>query len=82
MRIGASLLLIALGAILKFAISDPVNGVDLGMIGIILMIVGIVGLLITVAMMSTRRRTDVIHHRSGTTVVEPGAPVDPLDPRY
>ncbi len=61
MRIGGSLFLIAVGAILKFAVSDSVNGIDLGMIGIILMVVGAVGLLITLIMMSTRRRTDVIH---------------------
>jgi NADH:ubiquinone oxidoreductase subunit 6 (subunit J) len=73
MRIGASLFLIAVGAILKFAVSDAVDGVDLGMIGIILMIVGAVGLLITIVLMSTRRRTDVIHE---------GATYAPADPRY
>ena len=60
MRIGGSLFLIAVGAILKFAISDHVNGVNLGVVGVILMIVGAVGLLITVVWMSTRQRTEVI----------------------
>lgn len=73
MRIGGSLFLIALGAILKFAITDQVNGVDLGAIGIILMIVGGIGLVITVIWMSTRNRTDVIEHgpagSRGTTYV-------------
>jgi Domain of unknown function (DUF6458) len=82
MRIGASLFLIACGAILTFAVTKEVNGVDLSAIGWILMIVGAAGLLITLAMLSTRRRTDIIHRRSGTTVIEPGGPVDPIDPRY
>ncbi|HEX2904988.1 MAG TPA: DUF6458 family protein [Jatrophihabitans sp.] len=79
MRIGASLLLIAVGAVLKFAVTKHVNGVDLGTIGVILMVVGVVGLLITLVLMSTRRRTDVIQRRGGTTVIEPN---DPVDPRY
>jgi Domain of unknown function (DUF6458) len=82
MRIGASLFLIACGAILTFAVTKEVNGVDLSAIGWILMIVGAAGLLITLAMLNTRRRTDIIHRRSGTTVIEPGNPVDPIDPRY
>lgn len=82
MRIGASLFLIAVGAILKFAVTTDVNGVDVGTVGIILMIVGVIGLLITLAVMTTRRRTDVIHSRTGTAVIAPGDPTDPVDPRY
>ncbi|MDT0260529.1 DUF6458 family protein [Jatrophihabitans lederbergiae] len=82
MRIGASLFLIAVGAILKFAVKANVNGVDVGTVGIILMIVGVVGLLITLALMNTRHRTDVIHSRTGTTVIAPDDPIDPVDPRY
>jgi uncharacterized protein DUF6458 len=82
MRIGASLVLIAIGAILKFAVKDSVSGIDLGTVGIILMIVGIVGLLITVALLTARRRTDVVHRTNGTTVISPADPIDPVDPRY
>jgi hypothetical protein len=77
-RIGASLVLIALGAILKFAVTKHVNGIDLGTVGIVLMVVGIVGLLITLVMMSMRRRTDVVYRQNGSTVVEPPL----VDPRY
>jgi hypothetical protein len=77
MRIGASLFLIALGAILKFAVTQHVNGVNVATIGVVLMIVGIVGLLITLVMMSMRRRTDVVYRRDGSTVLEPPAGVDP-----
>lgn len=76
MRIGGSLFLIALGAILKFAVTDSVNGVDLGMIGVILMIVGLVGLVFALFWATTRRRTDVIHQPGRTTVVTPNDPVD------
>jgi hypothetical protein len=81
MRLGASFFLIAIGAILKFAITKHVNGIDLQTVGVILMIVGAVGLLITLVLMSTRRRTDVIHRGpggavGGTTYVTPNDPVD------
>jgi hypothetical protein len=46
MTIGTSLLLIAVGAILKFAVTVNVAGVDLQTVGVILIIVGAVGLLI------------------------------------
>jgi hypothetical protein len=72
MRIGGSLFLIALGAILKWAVADHISGVNLSVIGVILMIVGLVGLIISVALMATRRRTDVIQQNSGGYVQ--GAP--------
>lgn len=72
MRIGGSLLLIAIGAVLKFAVTASIGGVDIGVVGIILMIVGVVGLLITLIVMSTRRRTDVIHEPGAAYVDERG----------
>ena len=42
MALGTSLFLIAVGAILKFAVADAVDGVDLSTIGIILIVVGAV----------------------------------------
>jgi hypothetical protein len=71
MRIGASLVLIALGAVLKFGVTTQVNGISIGAIGVILMIVGIAGLVITAALLSTRRRTDVIYGRNGVSYIEP-----------
>ena len=46
MGIGTSILLIAIGAILKFAVTASVSGVSLSTVGVILMIVGAVGLLL------------------------------------
>ncbi|MDT4997286.1 MAG: hypothetical protein QOD45_1354 [Pseudonocardiales bacterium] len=72
MRIGASLFLIAVGAILKFAVTKTVSGIDLNVVGVILMVIGIVGLILTLILMSMRRRTDVIQQPGRTTYVEPG----------
>jgi hypothetical protein len=79
MKIGAGLLLIAVGAVLKFAVTKQFTGVSIGVIGVIMMIVGAVGLLLTLILMSTRRRTDVVYSRNGVSYVEP---VSPVDPRY
>lgn len=57
MTIGASIFLIAVGAILKFAVEDAIDGVALGVIGLILMACGAVGLLIGLYQMSASRRT-------------------------
>ncbi|HMJ03484.1 MAG TPA: DUF6458 family protein [Conexibacter sp.] len=55
MTIGSSLFLIAVGAILKFAVTAHVAGVDLQVVGVILMIVGAVGLVLGVGLaMNTR----------------------------
>jgi len=56
MNIGGSLALIALGAILAFAVADSIDGVALGTIGLILMAVGALGLIVSLVMMSTARR--------------------------
>jgi Na+/melibiose symporter-like transporter len=63
MTIGTSLFLLAVGAILKFAIEDSVSGVDLGTIGVILMIVGIIGLILSFFYLSTRDRRGAVVER-------------------
>jgi hypothetical protein len=44
--IGTSLFLIAIGAILKFAVTLHVAGIDLHTVGVILMVIGCVGLVL------------------------------------
>jgi hypothetical protein len=46
MTIGSSLLLIAAGAILRYAVTATVAGVDIHTVGTILLVVGVVGLAI------------------------------------
>jgi Domain of unknown function (DUF6458) len=53
MGIGASIFLIAVGAILAFAVNVATEGVDLNMVGVILMIVGGVGLLLSLLFWSS-----------------------------
>ena len=47
MGIGTSIFLIALGAILRWGVADAIEGVNLSVIGLILMIVGVVGLVVS-----------------------------------
>ncbi|HZC27094.1 MAG TPA: DUF6458 family protein [Actinopolymorphaceae bacterium] len=54
MGIGASIFLIAVGAVLAFAVDGPVAGVDLSTIGWILMAVGGLGLLAVLVIMMPR----------------------------
>ncbi len=61
MGIGVSLLLLAIGAILTFAVEVSADGFNLNTIGIILMIVGGVGLLFSLFLWDSwgpRRRED------------------------
>jgi hypothetical protein len=46
MGIGAGILLIAVGAILTFAVNWHVSGLDLHAVGWVLMIVGVIGLIL------------------------------------
>ena len=41
MWIGTGIFLLAVGAILKYAVTDSISGVELGTIGVILMVAGI-----------------------------------------
>ena len=56
MTIAGSITLIVIGAILKFGITWQPKNVDLQVIGVILMIAGVVGLGIAIALLLARRR--------------------------
>ena len=67
MGIGVSLILVAAGAILTWAVNATVSGLSIHTIGVILMVVGIVGLLLSLMFWSSwggpagvRRRTTYI----------------------
>ena len=53
MGISVSLILIAAGAVLTWALQTEVSGVDINAVGVILMIVGIVGLLLSLVFWSS-----------------------------
>ena len=46
-----SIFLIALGAILRYAINVSVEGIEIDTVGLILMVVGIIGLIISLAVL-------------------------------
>jgi hypothetical protein len=69
MGIGVSIILIAAGAILTWAVNASVSGLELQTIGVILMVVGALGLLISMIFWSSwggfghRDRDEVIVDR-------------------
>ena len=67
MGIGVSVFLLAVGAILAFAVNASVPNANLDMIGLIMMIAGGIGLLVSLAFASSHRGGDVVEER---TVVE------------
>jgi len=56
MRLGTAIVLIAIGAILTFAVSAQVSGVNLVVVGWILMAVGALGVVVELAVWAPRRR--------------------------
>ncbi|MGZ4518584.1 MAG: DUF6458 family protein [Mycobacteriaceae bacterium] len=70
MASGISIFLIAVGAILYFAVTKVVDGLNLGAVGVILMIVGTLGLVVSLIVLGMTRT------RAGhTTVVQGTTPV-------
>jgi Domain of unknown function (DUF6458) len=59
MRLGTAIVLVALGAILTFAVTVEVSGVDLRVVGWILMIVGALGIVLELAVWGPRSRRRV-----------------------
>lgn len=53
MGIGVSIFLIAVGAILAWAVDVTTKGLDLNMVGVILMVVGVLGLLLSLIFWSS-----------------------------
>lgn len=70
MGIGGSIFLIALGAILAFAVEANLGWLDINVVGWVLMVAGLAGLLFTLWFWQNRRRT--------TTVVQPTERVVPV----
>jgi len=62
MTIGASIFLIAVGAILKYAVDVTVSGIEIQTVGLILMIAGAVGLVIGLFLLTqVDRRRPVVY---------------------
>lgn len=65
MPLGTSIFLIAVGAILRYAVTATVSGIDITTVGLILMIVGVAGLLLSILYMFawSSRRGPVVAER-------------------
>ena len=73
MGLGAGLFLIAVGAILTFAVNAEVSGIDINVVGWILMGVGLVGILLSLMFWSSWGGPGYFGRRR-TTYVEEGPP--------
>lgn len=61
MTIGGGIALIVIGAILAYAVADPISGIDFQMIGYILMAAGVIGAIVGV--LNYFRRPTVVRER-------------------
>jgi uncharacterized membrane protein len=71
MGLGTSIILIAIGAILRFAVTVTTHGFNIQTVGLILMIAGVVGLIITLlwmTMWADRRRAVAARRRDAVVV--------------
>jgi hypothetical protein len=72
MGVGISIFLLAIGAILYFAVSTTVAGLSISTVGVILMVIGLLGLVVSLAMLQMARRP--IDTAVRTTVVHDEVP--------
>ena len=75
MGIGFSIFLLALGAILTFAVHATIAGLDIQIIGWVLMAAGVLGLVLDLAVFAPRRRPRVID-RSAAVINGPDGVTD------
>ncbi|HSV67253.1 MAG TPA: DUF6458 family protein [Mycobacteriales bacterium] len=87
MNVGASLLLILVGGILKFGVTARPSGVNLDTIGVVTMLVGVIGLVLS--LITYQRRGSVVTRRKtyaddvdGATVVEERRSYEEPPPQY
>jgi Domain of unknown function (DUF6458) len=71
MGLGVGLLLVAVGAILTWAVTKDVSGVDIQVVGVILMIVGAVGILLDLLWWHSWRAGAVGYRRRAYVEGEP-----------
>ena len=73
MGIAISIIIIAVGAIMHFAITATVGGLKIPTAGTILMVVGVLGLVVSFVMLGIQRGG--LHGNRTTVVHDAGAPV-------
>jgi hypothetical protein len=73
--IGVSILLIAVGAILIWGVTGEVSGIDVDAVGVILLVVGAIGLVISMIFWSSWGGPGYWSSRRRSTYVDEGPPV-------
>lgn len=63
MTIGGGVFLVAVGAILAFAVNFQLAGIDIHIVGWILMVAGVFGIITGLYLMNRGRRTDLVEER-------------------
>ncbi|MCU1495507.1 MAG: hypothetical protein JWO62_3271 [Acidimicrobiaceae bacterium] len=86
MKIGTAIFLLALGAIIRFAVYTTVHGIALNAVGIILMIAGALGLILSLTVWGsqtsrTHRRTVVDNGVGNASVRDETVTVDGSSPK-
>jgi len=71
MGIGGSIFLLALGAILAFAVNADISGLDINVVGYVLMLAGLIGLVITLWYWNSRRRPAVVQREQQVVTNDP-----------
>jgi uncharacterized membrane protein len=74
MGLGVSLFLVAVGAILTWAVTAEVSGLDIQVVGVILMVVGLLGFVLSMIFWSSWGGPAYLAGRRRVTYVEEGAP--------
>lgn len=73
MKIGGSIAMIVIGAILAFAVADMFSGVDLTMIGYIFIAAGLIALVLTIAFDRPRGPKPLNRTSESRTLVDPAS---------
>ncbi|MEO5610255.1 MAG: DUF6458 family protein [Ornithinibacter sp.] len=81
MYIGLGIFLLALGAILYFAVEASVAGIDINTVGMILMVAGVLAIILSFVMSASRNRGRVGYTATRESHVDPatGSRVDRTD---
>ena len=80
MGIGGSIFLIAVGAIFTFALDVNVGWLDLDVVGVVLMLAGVAGLILTTWWLQSRKRTTVVRDTRATPPAYSPEPPPPPAP--
>ena len=78
MTIGTSIVLIAIGAVLRYAVTAHVSGIDIQTVGTILLLVGVLGLILS--LIYTFAWSPAARRRRSTEYYD--EPPPPRGPRY